>query len=121
MNNFYLIGRLVDTPTTKTTDNGVLVSNITVAVPRAYKNEEGIYETDFVDCTLWNEIARRTSEYCQKGDLILVRGRIQTNVVEREGEKKKFTDMIAEKISFISSKKKEMVQSHEDNEYELEK
>ncbi len=101
LNQVMLIGRLVNE--IETNDN---VSMMTLAVPRNYKNEFGVYETDFIDCQLWGGIATSTIEYCKKGDLIGVRGKIQTkNIETSDGEKKKTTYIVAEKISFLSSDK----------------
>ena len=65
-------------------DNEKEVANVTLAVQRAYKNEEGIYEADFIDCTLWNAIAKNTVEYCKKGDIVGVKGRLQSDSYEKE-------------------------------------
>jgi len=106
LNQFVGVGRLVSNPEMKETEDGKQVSNITIAVPRAYKNENGEYDTDFVDVVLWNGIASNTAEYCHKGDLIGVKGRIQTSSYETEdGEKRKSTQIVAEKITFLSSQK----------------
>ena len=78
-----------------------------MAVPRSYKNINGEYDTDFIDCTLWSGIAESTTEYCKKGDLLGVRGRVQTRVFEKDDEKKFQTEVVAEKVTFLSSKKKE--------------
>ena len=100
------VGRLVAEPSVKETEDGKQVSNITIAVPRSYKNENGEYDTDFVDVVLWNGIAENTAEYCHKGDIIGVKGRIQTSNYETEdGEKRKSTQIVAEKITFLSSSK----------------
>ena len=104
MNQTCIIGRLVRDPEIRDLEDGKKVSNITLAVPRSYKNENGEYETDFIDCTLWNGVADRTAEYCKKGDLVGVKGRLQTNNYENEnGEKRKNTEVIAEKLTFLSS------------------
>ena len=104
MNQTCIIGRLVREPEVKELEDGKKVSNITLAVPRSYKNENGEYETDFIDCTLWGGVAHRTAEYCRKGDLVGVKGRLQTNNYENEkGEKRKNTEVIAEKLTFLSS------------------
>lgn len=79
---------------------------VTVAVPRSYKNVDGTYDTDFIRCTLWGGIAENTCEYCKKGDIVGVKGRIQTSSYETEdGNKKYAMEVVAEKISFLSSKK----------------
>lgn len=72
---------------------------VTLAVPRSYKNAEGEYETDFIPCVLWKGIATNTLEYCRKGDLIGIKGRIQSNENKIE--------IVAEKVTFLSSKKTE--------------
>lgn len=77
LNQVVLVGRLVAKPIVEENENGRKVSEITLAVPRSYKNAEGIYDTDFIKCTLLNGIAENTVEYCNKGDLISVKGRLQ--------------------------------------------
>lgn len=47
LNQTVLVGRLVKNPELRETENGNKVTNITLAVPRSYKNTEGVYETDF--------------------------------------------------------------------------
>ena len=105
LNQVVMVGRLVEKPIVEENENGRKVSEITLAVPRSYKNAEGIYETDFIKCTLWNGIAETTCEYCKKGDVVGIKGRIQTSSYESNGEKKYSMDIIAEKVSFLSSKK----------------
>ncbi len=105
LNQFIVVGRLVKEPEIKETESGRKLTNITLAVPRSYKNENGEYDTDFIDCTLWNGIAETTTEYCKKGDLIGVKGKIQTNTYEtNEGEKKQKMEVVAEKVTFLSSR-----------------
>ena len=103
LNQVVLVGRLVKTPELKLTEKGKKISRITLAVPRNYKNMEGEYETDFLDCTLWTNVAENTSEYCQTGDMIGVKGRIQTRVIENDdGSRKKKTEIIAERVTFLA-------------------
>ena len=106
MNNCMFVGRLVSDQEVKELESGQKVSNITLAIQRSYKNSEGEYETDFVDCTLWQGVAEKTSEYCKKGDMIGIRGRIETSVYENDkGEKNKRTQVVADKVSFLSAVK----------------
>ena len=69
-------------------------------------NEDGVYETDFIEITLWNNIAENTSEYCKKGDLIGVRGRIQVDSYEVDGEKRSSQKIVADRVTFLSSRPK---------------
>ena len=107
MNITTLVGRLTKDPEVVETENGAKVSNISIAIPRPYKNVDGVYETDFIDVTLWNEIAEKTTEYCKKGDVIGVKGRIQVDSYEKDGEKRTSTKVVAERISFLQSRGQE--------------
>ena len=67
----------------------------------------GEYETDFINCVLWDSIAKSTVEYCRKGNIVGVKGRIQSKIVEKEDESKQYyVEVIAEKITFLSSDNK---------------
>lgn len=106
LNQVVLVGRLVTNSEIKETEEGKKVSNITIAIPRSYKNAEGEYETDFIQVVLWNGIAENTVEYCKKGDIIGVKGRLQTKDINLQDDKKrKVLQVIAEKIYFLSSYK----------------
>lgn len=105
INHIILVGRITQTPELQITETGKKMSEITLAVPRPYKNQSGEYDTDFLDCTLWTTIAETTAEYCQVGDLIGVKGRLQSRMIEREdGSKYKKTEVIAERVTFLTSK-----------------
>lgn len=103
LNQTVVVGRLVADPTLQKVESGKKVSNITIAVPRSYKNENDEYDTDFVDCVLWGGIAENTIEYCKKGDILGIKGRVQTDTYKDEdGKTKKVTKVIAEKVTFLS-------------------
>ena len=107
LNQVLLVGRLTRDPEVIETENDKKVSNLTVAITRPYKNADGVYDADFIEVTLWNGIAESTAEYCKKGDVIAVRGRIQSDSYEKDGERKFSTRGLAEKISFLQSRAKE--------------
>ena len=104
LNQIVLVGRLVKTPELKVTNSEKKTSVITLAVPRNYKNQDGQYDTDFLECVLWTGIAENTAEYCKTGDMIGVKGRVQSRIIEKEdGTKRKKTEIVAEKVTFLSS------------------
>lgn len=105
LNQVVLVGRLVRDPELLESEGGKNYTNITLAVPRSYKNQDGNYDADFIDCRLWSVIAENTSEFCKKGDLLGVKGRIESRVYEKENEKKYITEVIAEKVTFLSNNK----------------
>ena len=119
-NMVYLIGRLTEDPTLKVLEEDKEMLSINLAVQRSYKNEDGIYETDYLRCILWNALASHTCEYCRKGDLVGIKGRIQSRSYEdEEGNTKYITEIIVDKISFLASaKNKEEKENLEEMEEE---
>lgn len=107
LNQIVLVGRLVKEVELRETENGNKVTNITIAVPRSYKNINGEYDVDFISCVLWKGIAENTVEYVKKGDLLGVKGRLQSRSYEIEDEKKHVMEVIVEKVTFLSSKNKD--------------
>ena len=78
MNKICLVGRIVNTPSLEKDDKNKYVCNIILAVDRPYKNAEGVYDTDFIKCRLYRNVAEKTCEYCRKGDLIVVIGSVSS-------------------------------------------
>lgn len=108
LNQTVIVGRIVRDPELRETDNGNKITNITLAVPRSFKNVNGEYETDFISCVLWKGVAENVVEYCKRGDLVGVKGRIQTRNIETEdNSKKQVIEVVAEKVTFLSSKNKD--------------
>lgn len=111
LNQIVMVGRLVQDPEIKELENGVKVGYITLAVPRSYKNEEGVYDTDFIPVTLFKGIAENTKEYCKKGDMVGVKGRVESSIITDDGNtidenQKKEIKILAERVTFLSTRKK---------------
>lgn len=70
---------------------------VIIAVPRSYKNEQGEYETDYIDVTLLGSIEKNVAEYCRNGDLVGVKGRLQGGL--------NTMSLVAEKVTFLSNTK----------------
>lgn len=105
LNQIVLVGRLVSDPELRETESGNKVTNIVLAVPRNFKNTKGEYDTDFISCVLWKAIAENTANYCKKGDLVGIKGRVQNREYEVDNEKKQVTEIVVEKINFLASAK----------------
>jgi len=104
MNNVTLVGRLTQDPEVKELSDGTYRTIIYVAVSRDYRNSEGVYDADFIKCVLWNGIASATKDYCHKGDVVGVKGKLQSRTYETDAnEKKHILEVIAEKVTFIST------------------
>ena len=117
VNQVVCVGRVVEEPQVKELESGKKVCNITVAIPRSYKNSEGQYDTDFVECTLWNHVAQNTAEYVRKGDMIGIKGYLKTELYEKEdGTKQKVTRVEADRVTFLTSKAKDVDEIEEEPE-----
>ena len=101
LNQIVLVGRLSENVKEKN-EKGFTI--ITLNVPRSFKNDNGEYESDFIDIKISGVVADNTHEYCKKGDVVGVKGRIQTTTIKKDNKDIKITKIIGEKITFLSSK-----------------
>lgn len=105
MNKVALVGRLTRDVETNTTQAGKTVARFSVAVSRKFKNEEGNYDADFINCVAFNRTADFISKYFAKGMAIGITGRIQTgNYTNKDGQKVYTTDVIVDEAEFVESK-----------------
>lgn len=120
MNNITIVGRLVADPEVKELESGKKVTNVTVAVPRSYKNANGEYDTDFLDCVVWNNAAFNLQEFCKKGDLLSIKGRVETSLYEKEdGTKHKSTQIVADKVIFLDKPNKKHDNSKNEEDIDI--
>lgn len=98
------MGRLTAEPELRTTQSGINVCKITVAVKREFKNNE----TDFFDVIAWRKTAEFISRYFTKGKIILVKGRLQQRkYVTKEGENRYVIEIVADTVHFAGDKDKQ--------------
>lgn len=108
LNNLILVGRLTDDPKIKVFDDGLKVCNFVLAVDRPFKNQEtDSYDTDFLKVSVWRGFADAMIQYCKKGSIIGVKGRVASKLNDINGLKINMIEIIAERISFISLKKEQ--------------
>lgn len=102
MNVAALTGRLTADPELKHTPNGIAVTSFCVAVNRRTKDRQA----DFIDVVAWRGTAEFVCKYFRKGQMIAVKGSIQTrNYTDRDGNKRSATEVLAENAEFCESKK----------------
>ena len=105
MNKAILVGRLTKDPELKTTGSGVSVCSFTLAINRRFKNAEGGYDADFINCVAWRQQAEFISKYFSKGRMVGICGSIQTRTYDREdGQRVYVTEVVADEVSFVDSK-----------------
>jgi single-strand DNA-binding protein len=83
------------------TTNGTAVTTFTLAVDRNNDKKE----TDFIAIVTWSKLAENVSNYCAKGKLVAVSGRIQTRNYEKgDGSKVYVTEIVANEVKFLEPK-----------------
>ena len=106
MNIVSLIGRMTKDVELRRTNSGKAVASFTLAVNKDFKNEDGGYDADFIDCVAFEQKAETISKYVHKGDRFGVIGQLATRSYEtKEGKKVKVTEVKVEKFDFLESKK----------------
>ena len=106
MNKVILIGRLTKDPELRKTPTDVSVCQFTIAVNRAFQQQNGERQADFINCIAWRNQAENLAKYIKKGGQIAVDGSIQTRSYDDQNGVRRFvTEVIANQITFLESKK----------------
>lgn len=105
LNNVTLIGRLTKDVELRYTQTGVAVARFTVAVNRAFSNQQGEKDADFISCVAWRKTAENLANFMSKGSQIGIVGRIQTGSFDdKDGKRVYTTEVVANEISFLDAK-----------------
>lgn len=105
MNRVMLIGRLTAKPELKYTGSNVPFVRFSIAVNRAFSNQDGQREADFINIVAWRKQAETISNYFDKGNQIAIEGRLQTGSYDdKDGKRVYTTDVVLDQFHFIESK-----------------
>ena len=107
MNKVQLVGRLTRDPEIRYSqgENATATARFSVAVSRRFKNAEGNYDADFINCVAFGKTAEFLEKYFKKGMAIGLTGHIQTgSYTNKDGQKVYTTDVIVEETEFVESK-----------------
>lgn len=105
MNKIILIGRLTKDVDLRYTSNGKAVGSFRMAVQRPFKNQQGEYEADFINCVVWDKAAETIATYVKKGHQFAVEGRLQIRDYEKDGQRVFVSEVVVENFTFLESKK----------------
>ncbi|TDW13102.1 single-stranded DNA-binding protein [Breznakia blatticola] len=102
MNQFILVGRIVEKPILQLTSVNIKYTFLSLAVKRNFKNADGVYERDIFQITLWRGIAEEVIDTCDKDTLLAIRGRVITSFYTSE-ENKTYTnyEFVAERVQYL--------------------
>ncbi|MBQ6135226.1 MAG: single-stranded DNA-binding protein [Bacilli bacterium] len=105
MNKVVLIGRLTRDPELRYTGSNTPVATFTLAVNRAFSNQQGEREADFINIVVWRKQAENVKNYLTQGSQAAVEGRIQTRSYDdQNGQKRYVTEVVADNVEFLGSK-----------------
>lgn len=105
MNNVSLMGRLTADPELKQTANGIPVLSFSIAVDRSFAARGTERQTDFINIVAWRQTAEFISRYFTKGQMIALKGSIQTRSYEdKQGNKRTAFEVVADKVYFCGGK-----------------
>jgi len=104
-----LIGNLTRDPELRYTPNGTAVCSFGLATNRSWASGEAgerKEETEFHRIVAWNKLAELCGQLLTKGRKVYIEGRLQTRSWEgQDGEKKQATEIVAEDMVLLDSKK----------------
>lgn len=99
-----ITGNLGADPETKTFDSGNSVTKFPVAVSESYKNRDGetVQETEWFNVVVWGKLAEVCEKYLEKGNQVLIEGKIKTRTYEdQNGDTKRFTELVASNLNMM--------------------
>jgi single-strand DNA-binding protein len=104
INKVIVVGNLVREAELKTTQSGAPVTKLVVATNRQWKDRDGNKQEDaeFHNIITFGKTAENCDKYLEKGQQVMVEGRIQTRSWEQDGQKKYMTEIVAENVQFGS-------------------
>ena len=111
MNKVILMGNLGKAPETRTLESGIVMCRFPMATSETYKNRksgEKTSHTEWHNVVLWRKLAEVAEKYLNKGDKILIEGRIRSRSWEdkESGQMRFITEILADQMQMIASVKK---------------
>ena len=108
LNTVCIMGRLTADPELRHTLAGVPVCTFRVAISRDFKDKDGERGTDFMPVVCWRSTAEFASRYFRKGQLVVVKGRLQNReYTDKQDNKHTITEIIAENAYSAESRVRE--------------
>ena len=111
MNKVILMGNLGKAPETRTLESGIVMCRFPIATSEKYKNRKTgakTSHTEWHNVVLWRGLAEVAEKYLNKGDKILIEGRIRSRSWEdkESGQMRFITEILADQMQMIGSAKK---------------
>lgn len=106
LNSVTLMGRLTADPELRHTSSDLAVARFSIAVDRDYTRQGADKQTDFINIVAWRSTAEFVNKYFRKGQLVAVKGSIQTgSYTDRDGNKRYTFEVVADNVYFAEAKR----------------
>ncbi|MFH1537088.1 MAG: single-stranded DNA-binding protein [Patescibacteria group bacterium] len=108
LNKAMIIGRMTQDPELRTIPSGHSVVSFGLATNRKWKGSDGQMQekADFHNIVAWRGLAETIAKYTSKGSRLYIEGRLETRTWEdQNGVKKYRTEIIADSMIMLDSKK----------------
>jgi single-strand DNA-binding protein len=101
MNVAVIVGNLGKDPELKTSSGGKSYCTFTLATSDGWGDNK---KTNWHNVTVFGKQAESCAQFLKKGSKAGVKGRIENSSWEKDGERKYMTKIIADSVTFLSSK-----------------
>ena len=112
LNRVIIVGRMGSDPDTKFAKSGTAVTNFSLATNEKWKDND---HTEWHKCVVFGESAERFAEWVSKGQLVLIEGKLKTDVWEKDGEKRYSTSIVVDTWTTLSKGKDKEAKDTVDN------
>lgn len=104
INRVVLVGRMTRDPDLRRTANGNAVTSFTLALDRGFESQDG-QTADFVPVVVWNKSAESVAQYCAKGSLVGVDGKLRSRSYDnQQGQKVFVVEVLADRVQFLETR-----------------
>jgi len=106
LNSVSIIGRMGKNPELRRTQAGVAITSFSLAATEKFKDKQGNpqEEVEWINCTVWNKQAEIIAQYCTKGSLLYVSGKLKTTKWNDNGVDKYKTEVVVRDFQFLTPK-----------------
>lgn len=105
VNRVTLIGNLGRDPEIRYVESGSAVCTLRVAVSeRVKKGDEWTEHVEWIDVVVFGKTAETCAQHLAKGRQVYVDGRLQTREYEKDGQKRRHTEVVARDVLFLGGK-----------------
>ena len=106
LNKVMIIGNLGKDPEMQYTASGDAVTKFSVAAGETWTDKNGQRQerTEWFNVVAWRKLAETCAQYLAKGRQVYVEGKLQTRTYEQDGQKKYFTEVIADQVRFLGER-----------------